>query len=558
MLIELRIENLAVIERLSIRPEPGLNVLSGETGAGKSIIVGALSLLLGERASTESVRSGEARAVVEGVFDAERVPAARTLLDERGIDADEGLIILRREVPANGRSRAWVNGSASTASFVGEIGRLLVDLHGQHEHQSLLQTAEQREILDEFAGSTELRIAVRAAHADVRGLETRLDEIETGRRAVADRADYLRHQLAEIEGAKLEPGEQAELDADASRLEHAEELTHLADSLHAGLYADEDAIATRLDAMRRQLTQLVRFDAELVESAKTLEDAFYAIEELGRQMGDYASRIEADPAKLERVRRRIDTLFRLTAKYGPTLDDVVETGRRAKEELAKLDDAAFSRKTVEKELERARTEYARLCTELSKRRRKAAKMLDAAMNESLPELGMPDAKFITVLESLAEPGSTGAESVELRVSVNAGFEPGPLARVASGGELSRIMLALKGVLTRHDRVPTLVFDEIDAGIGGIAAHRVADRLVQVGQNHQVFVVTHLAQIASRADHHVLVEKGDTKKLASTSVSVLSGDDRIREIARLLGGDPGSRASLAHALELISAGEATDG
>jgi DNA repair protein RecN (Recombination protein N) len=209
MLIELRIENLAVIERLSIRPEPGLNVLSGETGAGKSIIVGALSLLLGERASTESVRAGEARSVVEGVFDAGDVPAARLLLEERGIDADDGLVILRREVPADGRSRAWVNGSASTASFVGEIGRLLVDLHGQHEHQSLLHTGEQREILDEFAGATELRVAVLAASAEVHGLETRLDEIETGRRAVADRADFLRHQLAEIEGAKLRPAEAA-------------------------------------------------------------------------------------------------------------------------------------------------------------------------------------------------------------------------------------------------------------------------------------------------------------------------------------------------------------
>jgi DNA repair protein RecN (Recombination protein N) len=555
MLIELRIENLAVIERLSIRPGPGLNVLTGETGAGKSIIVGALSLLLGERASTESVRAGAARAIVEGVFDADRVSAANALLEERGIEVDDGLIILRREVPADGRSRAWVNGSATTASFVGEIGRLLVDLHGQHEHQSLMHAREQREIVDEFGDCVDLRMAVRAAYAEAKGLMARIDEIDNTSRLVAERADLLRQRVSDIDAAKLKPGEQAELDAEAGRLEHAEELSRLAAALHAGLYADDDAIAGRLDAMRRQLGQLVRFDPSLAASETILQDAFYALEDLGRQMGEYAGRVEADPAKLDRLRRRIDTLLRLTARYGPTVEDVIETGRQAREELAKLDDAASARKAVETDLERARADHARLCSELSEKRRQAARRLDAAMNESLPDLGMPDAGFVTVLEPLSEPGSNGAESIELRVAVNAGFEPGPLARVASGGELSRIMLALKSILARQDRVPTLVFDEIDAGVGGIAAHRVADRLVQVAASHQVFVVTHLAQIASRADHHVLVEKGDTQKLAIASVRALHGHDRIREVARLLGGDPESSTSLAHARELMEAGKA---
>jgi len=555
MLIELRIENLAVIERLSIRPGAGLNVLTGETGAGKSIIVGALSLLLGERASTESVRAGAARAIIEGVFDAERVPAARALLEEHGIDADEDLIILRREVPAEGRSRAWVNGSASTASFVGEIGRLLVDLHGQHEHQSLLNAADQRDIVDEHAGCAELAAAVRAAHARVRDLTARLAEIETDRRTVEERAEFLRQQVADIDAAKIQPGEQAVLDSELSRLEHADELARLAATLHAGLYADDDAVAARLDMMRRHLAQLVRFDESLAAAANTFDDAFYAIEDLGRQLGDYGRNINTDPTRLDRVRRRLDTLFRLTAKYGPTLEDVIETGRRASTELERLDDVDFSRKTVEKELAQARADYERLCAELSEKRSEAAARLDAAMNEALPALGMPAGRFVTALEALAEPGSSGNESIELRISVNAGFDPGPLARVASGGELSRVMLALKGILASEDRVPTLVFDEIDAGIGGVAAHRVADRLVRVAERHQVFVVTHLAQIASRADHHVLVEKGDVGGLAAATVRALGGDERIREIARLLGGDPESSTSLAHARELVGAGRA---
>lgn len=552
MLIELRIENLAVIERLVIRPEPGLNVLTGETGAGKSIIVGALSLLLGERASTESVRAGADRAMIEGVFDAASVPAVRDLLEEHGIGDEDGLVILRRELPADGRSRAWVNGSASTATFAGEVGSLLVDLHGQHEHQSLLRTGAQRGILDAFGELAELRAAVRAAHARARGLRARLDEIETDQQAISRHSDQLRQQVRDIEAARLKPGEQAELDAEASRLEHAEELSGLAAALHAGLYSDEDAVTSRLDAMRKQLARLASFDESLAPAERALEDAYYALEELGRQMGDYADRIEADPARLDRVRRRIDTLFRIAARYGPTIEDAIATGKRAAEELARLDDSTFTRRTVEKESQQAQAEFEGLSGQLSERRAATAARLDLAMNRALPDLGMPDARFETVLDPVAEPDANGAESIEMRVSINTGFEPRPLARVASGGELSRIMLALKDIMTRQDPVPTLVFDEIDAGIGGIAAHRVADRLVQVASRHQVFVVTHLAQIASRANHHIIVEKSDAGRLAAADVRVLEGDERIREIARLLGGDPESSASLAHARELVEA------
>jgi len=553
MLIELRIENLAVIERLSLRPEPGLNVLTGETGAGKSIIVGALSLLLGERASSESVRSGADRAIVEGVFDIADSPEVRALLEERGIDVADDLVILRREVAAGGRSRNWVNGAASTASFVGDVGRHLVDLHGQHEHQSLLRAAEQRAILDAFGGCTELAAQVRSANADVRDAAARLDTLDARRREIGERADLLRFQVEEIERAHLVGNEEEELEAEAFRLEHAEELARLASRLHQELYGAEDAIAGRLGELRRALVRLIQLDASLGDTAKALDEAFYGLEELGRQLGEYAAAVEADPVRLDEIRRRQDLIFRLKGKYGPAVEDVIETGRAAREELAALDESALSRRELEREVDAARSRFARLCEDLSGRRTTAASRLDAEMNAALPELGMPDARFVTSLERLAEPGSSGAEAVELRVSVNAGFEPGPLARIASGGELSRIMLALKAALAREDRVSTLVFDEIDVGIGGRAAHRVAERLHAVAAHRQVFVVTHLAQIASRADSHVLVEKSEHDGRASTAVRVLDGEARIREVARLLGGDPESSISLAHARELIEAG-----
>ncbi len=550
MLIELRIENFAVIEKLALRLQPGLTVLTGETGAGKSIIVGALSLLLGERASADAVRAGASRCVVEGVFDVQAVPAVRDLLDARGIDAEDGLVILRREVAAEGRSRAWINGSASTASLTGEIGRQLVDLHGQHEHQSLLQPAEQGAMLDAFAGEIALALEIAQAYSAARTLRERLDSLDAKRREVAQRADLLRHQAGEIERAQLRPGEEAELEAEAHRLTHAEELAGLARTLHQALYAADDALSGRLDEIRRTLAQLVRLDDALAEWSKQLEDAYYVVEELGRQMGEYAARIEDDPGRLEAIRRRQDLLFRLKARYGPAIEDVIAAGERAQRELALLDDAAHERRVMEQDLARVDAQHRKLCDRLSGKRRSAARRLDSALCALLPELGMPDARFQTLLVPLGEPGAHGGEGVEFRVSVNAGFDPAPLGRVASGGELSRIMLALKASLARQDRVPTLVFDEIDAGIGGHAAQRVADCLRAVAGEHQVFVVTHLARIAAAADHHFLVEKSERTGRAATDVQELRDEARIREVSRMLGGDPESRISQAHARELL--------
>lgn len=551
MLIELRIQNYALIERLAVRLEPGLNVLTGETGAGKSIIVGALSLLLGERASAESVRTGADKAVVEGVFDVAGDAAVAALLAQQGLEAEDDLLIVRREVAAEGRSRAWVNGSAATAGFLAELGRLLVDLHGQHESQTLLRADEQRAILDAFGGSTELAAAVRDAWTRLQQARRALEELDERRRQVEQRADFLRFQVEEIEKARVQADEDERLQEEAHRLEHAEDLARLSGTLHQVLYAGEESVSAKLGELRRVLDHLIRFDPSQEDARELLDSAFYAAEELGRRMGQYSASVEHDPARLDEIRRRQDLLFRLKTKYGPTLADVLETGARARAELDLLDGAGLERRELEKAEAAAAEALAAVAAELSEKRRAAAERLAAEVMAVLPDLGL-GGQFEVALEPLPTIGGDGAEAVEFRVALNAGFEPRALSRVASGGELSRVMLALKTILARLDRVPTLVFDEVDVGIGGRVALQVGDRLRRVAEHHQVFVITHLAQIASRAEHQLLVEKVEREGTTLTRVSEVRGEERVRELARMLGGDPESATSLEHARELLGA------
>lgn len=550
MLTEIRIQDYAVIDRVAAGLGPGLNVLTGETGAGKSIIVGALSLLLGARASADVVRTGAERAVVEGVFDVASNGDVLALLDEHGIEHEDGLLIVRREIAAGGRGRAWVNGSASTVTLLAELGGHLVDLHGQHEHQSLLQPRRQRELLDAYAGATALADDVRDAHAQLQDSRARLRDLQTRTRETEQRADFLRFQLEEIDRAKVKPDEEEELERDATRLSHASELATLAETLHTELYAGERSIASRLAEARRTLDQLIRIDPSLQQWHETVESALFGLEEFGREMGGYAAGIENDPARLDELRRRQDMLFRLKRKYGPELEDVIRTAAEARSELAALDSAALDQGQIERQIAEVGKMLAAAAARLTAARTKGAKKLAAAIGAVLPELGMTGAVFRVDMDPLPEAGPHGAEDIAFMIAVNAGFDPRPLARVASGGELSRVMLALKTEFARLDSIPSLVFDEIDAGIGGRVANQVAEKLKRVAADHQVFAITHLPQIASRADVHLQVLKTDARGVAATAVRLLEGEDRVVELARLLGGDPESDVSLEHAREML--------
>ncbi|HTJ21021.1 MAG TPA: DNA repair protein RecN [Gemmatimonadaceae bacterium] len=549
MLTELRIKNFAIIESLTLPLARGFNVLSGETGAGKSIIVGALGLLLGERANADVIRTGAERATVEGVFDVSDRDEIRALLDERGIDVEEATVVLKREVAA-GRARGWINGTTVNASLLAEVGRLLVNLHGQHEAQTLLDPEAQRRILDAFADATACGTAVRRAHDELTAIRREIADLAKRRAEAERRADYLRHVVREIGDAKLVEGEDTQLEDEARRLENADELRGLAAAIAGALDGDEDTVLQRLAALARSLASIQRIDPSLARLQESYDAAYYGLEALARELEEYQASVELDPARLENVRRRRDLLFRLTKKYGGTLADVIRVGNEAREELELVDTAGLDIRQLESREREVRDRLAEAARALTERREAGAERLARAVDEVLPELGMPDGHMIVALHATSEIGVCGAEDVEFRVSLNVGHDARALARVASGGELSRVMLALKTILARLDHVPTLVFDEVDAGIGGRVGLQVGETLRRVAAYHQVFAITHLPQIAARAHHHILVSKGARGGVTTADVTVLSGDDRVAELARMLGGDPDSAVSRAHARELL--------
>ncbi len=553
MLVELRIRNLAVIDDLSLTLGSGLNVLSGETGAGKSIIVGALSLLLGERASADVVRVGAARAVVEGVFDIQARDDVAAILDELGLDAEEGLLILRREVAAEGRNRAWVNGSAATAGMVGRLGALLVDLHGQHQHQALLHREAQRDILDAFCGARPLAMEVARIHGSLTELESRVEALMARHRELESRADFLRFQTEEISAAELMPEEDGALGAEVRRLENAGDLIRDAGEVHRLLGGEDRGVVDQIANVRGMLRRLADIDPSLSDSMSALDEAYHAMGETANRMSSYAESVEHDPARLEIARERLDLIFRLKQKYGPELEDVIATDERLTAELAEFEGGDLDLANYREEIERLQAELTERAAELTDLRRAGAERLQDQVQEILPALGLEGGVFEVAFDAQRAVQSFGAEAPEFLVSLNQGFAVKPLSKVASGGELSRVMLALKTVLAALDRVPTLVFDEIDAGIGGVVAAQVASNLKSVSEHHQVFVITHLPHLASKADHHLLVQKAEEEGLAATSVGALEGEARVREIARMLGGDPDSSASREHAREMLKAG-----
>lgn len=552
MLTELRIRNFAIIDAVTLPLARGFNVLSGETGAGKSIVVGALGLLLGERASADLVRPGAERASVEGVFDLEGRSDLLRLIDERGIETEDATVVLKREIAATGRGRAWINGTPVTATVLAEIGRSLVNLHGQHEAQTLLSEDSQRQILDAYAGAREASREVAEAFATIASVRRKIVELSKRRADAERRSDYLRHVVREIDDAKLMAGEDVSLEDEARILENADELRSLADGVAASLSDDENGALARLSAAQRSLTHIARIDASAARLQELYDTGFYALDELARAADEYASSVELDPERLGEVRARRDLVFRLSKKYGGTLAEVIAMGEQSRAELDLIDSAEFDQAQLRKQEDDAAERLRDAAHRLTELRTVASAAISTAVSAVLPELGMGNGRFSVVLAPREEVGPEGAEDVQFRVALNIGYDPRPLARVASGGELSRVMLALKTVLASVDAVPTLVFDEVDAGIGGRVGLQVGDTMRRVAGDHQVFAISHLPQIAARAHHHIVVAKGAKGGVTTADITVLTPTARVAEIARMLGGDPESRASRAHARELLQA------
>jgi len=548
MLAELRVRDLATIADVTLQLGSGLNVLTGETGAGKSMLIDALSLLLGERAAGGSVRPGAKKTVVEGAF--EGIEArTRGSIEDLGLDVEDGRVVVRREVSAEGRSRAWVNGSPTTAAVLGQLGTLLVDLHGQHETQSLLHAEAQRDILDAFAHAEAQRVAVAEAHASLLALKTEELQLEARRDEVRRRADYLRHVVGEIDGAKVKAGEEEALNAEARRLSQAGALVEHAQRIVDAIEGEAGNALGALGIADRALTNMEKVDPD-VGAWRELLDAGYAnLTELTRLASEYAGSVQEDPDRLASIERRRDLLFRLTGKYGPTLEQVISTRDQAASELDLLDTADTDLRALAARRLVAESALAIAATELSTKRSDAADRLARGVNRLLPQLGLPGGKLTVQLTPIAPVGAQGGEAVQMNVQLNAGLDAKPLAKVASGGELSRLMLALKVVLVKHDAVATLVFDEVDQGIGGETGAQVASALAQVSERHQVLVITHLPQIAALADGHLVVSKESKGGIATSAVQVLFGEDRVNEIARMLGDTEGD-AARRHAQSLL--------
>lgn len=550
MIAELRVRDLATIADVTLPLGPGLNVLTGETGAGKSMLVDALALLLGGRSDTGAIRPGKPRAVVEGVF--EELPAGlRSGIEALGLDCDEGRLIVRREVAAEGRSRAWVNGSPTTAGVLAELGAMLVDLHGQHDTQSLLRAETQRELLDAFAEAAGERRAVAETVAALAAVEAEERALASRRDEVRRRADYLRHVVTEIDAARLVPGEEESLETEARRLGHAEQLIAGALRIADALEGERGSALQSVGQAERALGQLERTDPDTAAWRELLDQAYANLSELARTARDYAGGLEADPGRQAEVEARRDLLYRLRQKYGESLAAVQETRRSAAAELDLLDTADLDLRALAGRRAALAGAVTAAAGVLTAKREAGAERLARGVNRLLPRLGLPGGRLRVALTPLPAPGSFGAESVQLLVQLNAGMEERPLARSASGGELSRLMLALKVVLARHDALPTLVFDEVDQGIGGEVGGQVGAALADVAQRHQVLVITHLPQIAARSDRHLVVSKKARGGLATSDVAWIHGEDRVAELARMLG-DPDGEAARRHALAMLGA------
>jgi DNA repair protein RecN (Recombination protein N) len=572
VLRELRIRNLAVIEDVAVSLGPGLNVLTGETGAGKSILVDAILLVVGARAQPELIRSGHDVGIVEAVFDLDASGPVAALLDEAGHPVSDGQLVIKRELARSGRHRVFVNDGPATVGLLERVGELLVELHGQHEHQRLMQPARQLDLLDRFAECGEQRETV--ARLVRRWEETRsaLLALRMEMAAQTQQEDLYRFQLSEIDAARIRDGEDEELRVELKRLQHAERIYATLQEAMNLLHEDEQSAATRLGRAASLLRGLARLEAGAEDQVALLETALAQVDDAVASVRGLRDRAIADPERLEQIEARLDALAKLKRKYGETAAAVL--ARR--EEIAAALERITSRDALIAEREREVAELGAqaggAAVELSETRERAAQRLQRQVQSEIRNLGMEQARLRVGLSreragdgQLAcggegwRVGARGAESAEFLLSANPGEDLRPLAKVISGGELSRTMLAVKTVLAAADDTPTLVFDEVDAGIGGRVADVVGQRLRRAAAGRQVLCVTHLASIAAYATHHLLVDKRVTRGVTRTSVGALDESQRVEELARMLGGERVTEASRRHAREIRrSARDGNDG
>lgn len=552
VLVEITVENVAIIERAQLNPGRGFSVLTGETGAGKSLLVDAIELALGERADSDLVRHGAARASVAAAFDLSHLPEARRLCEEAGFELEANILFIQRDVHVEGRSQCRVGGRLVPVAALRGVGRMLVDLHGQHDHQSLLHPERHLEFLDLWIGeqAVALQQTVGEAFRNRADLAQRLRAMQTSRRDREQRIDMLRFQIEEIEALNPVPGEMAQLESDLGRLTHAERIGAAASEALAAV-GDRDFCAyDALAGAVKSLEEMAKFDASLEQVLAPLRDALYSAEEGVRALRSYLDTVELDPQRLEETASRIDGLKRLRRKYGEDEVAVVAFLDEARRELAILEDDGSSEEELVARVAAAEEALREACRELTALRTEKAKEFAKLVQGELHDLAMEKAVFSVSLQP-KEPDASGADDVTYLFSANAGEPPRALNKIASGGELSRVMLAIKSALAGRAGVPTLIFDEVDAGLSGRAAATVARKLEALGQHYQVIAISHLPQIASRAARHFRIEKSESEGRVRTHVRELGNEERIEELARMIAGDTIGDSALAHAREMLA-------
>ncbi|HAO32602.1 MAG TPA: DNA repair protein RecN [Candidatus Competibacteraceae bacterium] len=560
MLTQLRIRDFAIVEELELELAGGMTAVTGETGAGKSILVDAIGLLLGDRADSGAIRSGAERADISAAFDLDPLPAARAWLSERDLDGERECH-LRRVVATSGRSRNYINGVPQPAQALRELGELLVDIHGQHEHQSLVRREAQRQLLDDYAGNQPLATELERCYRRWSQLRRELDELRQASSERDARLDILRYHLRELAALDLAEGEIAELEAEQRRLANASTLLETGQRLLSQLTeGDEGAIADRLNQLSRELAALGRLDARIAPIGELLEAALIPLQEAGGELRGYVQALDLDPEHLNQVEQRLTAAHQLARKHRATAEELPGLRARFETELETLEHSETRLDSLQQALGEAREDYRSRANQLSERRAAAAQALSQRISEALRDLGMPGGRFAIGLERLEKPAAGGLENVEFQVSANPGQPLRPLAKVASGGELSRISLAIQVITAHAARIPTLIFDEVDSGIGGGVAEVVGRQLRTLGQNRQVLCVTHLPQVAAQAHQQFKVEKQSDGDTTHTQVLPLSDEERVNEIARMLGGLELTANTLAHAREIVekAVSSATDG
>ncbi|WP_094546971.1 DNA repair protein RecN [Petroclostridium xylanilyticum] len=562
MLSQLYIENVAIIDKMNVSFEEGLNVLTGETGAGKSIIIDSINMVLGERTSRDLIRSGEEKAVVEALFYIHSETIS-DMLGQLGIELEEdNALLISREITSGGKNVCRINGRIVTSSMLKDIGKYIVNIHGQHDNQALLQWDKHIDFLDRYGGSELLKVKAdyQQVYEEVSNIKSEIRRISGDERERERKIDLLQFQLEEIEKAKLKRGEEEELTSQKLLLSNAEKLMNSVSNVYTILYTGNskgnsvhDSIAEAL----KNLGEVERFDSKLSQYYKNLEEISYQLDELVHDIRDYRDNLEFDPAMLETIEQRLDLIFKLKRKYGSSVEEILDYQCRIRRELEEIFSSEERLVRLNSRLSESVKKLERLADELSYHRVNVARSLEQKIMKELHDLDMNKTQFKVKVEKLYDRSGNyefsqqGYDRVEFLISTNPGEPLKPLVKIASGGEMSRIMLAIKTILADTDEVNTLVFDEIDIGVSGRAAQKIAEKLSLVAKKKQILCITHLPQIASMADHHYLIEKSVSGDKSATTVQKLTLQNRRKELARIIGGAVITDLTLKHAEEMIN-------